>query len=232
MRIRRSRGLEGARGATGATVVVDAFRAFTTAAYLAAAEVERLIVVAEVAEAERLATRLGAIRCGEVGGVKPAGWELGNSPGEVVAAGADLRGRVVVLRSSSGTPTLAVALQAGAGPVLAAAFVTATATARMLGDAGAVSLVAAGFRGREPAAEDDAVCDLLTRRLGSDEPFDTSPFVARARTGTGAQRLATAPWVHPEDLDRCLEVDRFGFALLAVSGPDGIRLEPRRPGAG
>ena len=46
--------LEGAKRATGAVVIVDVFRAFTTAAVALARGAERIVMVAEIDEALRL----------------------------------------------------------------------------------------------------------------------------------------------------------------------------------
>ena len=48
----------------------------------------------------------------------------------------------------------------------------------------------------------------------------------RIRSGTGAERLTTTPWIDPEDLDRCLDIDRFNFAMRVR--PEGEAVVLRR----
>ena len=72
----------------GPTVVIDVFRAFSAAAYALAAGAEEIVLTETVAEAESVAHGMpGSVLMGEVNGVKPPGFHLGNSPGEIVASG-------------------------------------------------------------------------------------------------------------------------------------------------
>ncbi|MGH8934959.1 MAG: 2-phosphosulfolactate phosphatase [Acidimicrobiia bacterium] len=217
--IRRRSLLAGAQEATGPTVVIDVFRAFSTAAFALAGGVERLVLAAELDEARLVAGRLGrALLMGEEQGERPADFDLGNSPAEVL--GADLSGTTVVHRSSAGTRVVRAALQNRAGPIYACAFVVASATARALAGEPEVTLVPAGLLGEEIADEDEACADhleaLLLGRAG-----DGRARLEAAFRGNGGRRLWEAGWAHPADLGLCLALDLFDFAMK-VEEDDGL----------
>lgn len=222
-------GLAGAAEATGAAAVIDTFRAYSTAAYLFDRGIERLVLTSTLDEARSVAADLpGALLCGEEGGRRPDDFDLGNSPGEVLER-ADLGRRTVVMRTSSGTRCLRAAVAAGAAPVFAASLVVASATARSLAGMAEVSIVASGRSGVESADEDEATADLIADLLvGGTTDVDMFPgLVERIRRGDGARQLETAAWAHPDDVELCLAVDAFPFAMEATSGPDTIELRPR-----
>ena len=76
-----------------------------------------------------------------------------------------------------------------------------------------VTIVASGLEGASAADEDEETADLISDRiLGMPDDPDR---LDRIRGGEGAERLRTTAWIDPEDLARCLEVDRFAFALHA-----------------
>src|SRR5262245_51415436 len=92
MNIRIESLLAGAERAVGAVVIIDVFRAFTTAAVALARGATKIVVVRDVDEALALrAAGVGQLCMGEVGGKRPSGFDLGNSPFE--ASQADLEGR-------------------------------------------------------------------------------------------------------------------------------------------
>lgn len=199
--VHRARGIESAAGARGHVVVIDVLRAFTTAAYAFASGAERIVLV------------------GEHEGRKIAGFDHGNSPAEI--ARTDLRGRVVVLRSSSGTQGVVGATRADA--IVVASLVVAAATARWLATrARDVTLLAMGTPFGGDGLEDDACADHLEALLAG-----RAPDAARTRElvlASDAAKLALDPavdWISPADLACALDVDRFDFALI-VEREDGL----------
>ncbi len=72
MEIRIGSLLRGAQEAEGTVIVIDVFRAFTTGAVAFSRGAEKIILVAEVAEALELKSQsVGEICIGEVGGIRP-----------------------------------------------------------------------------------------------------------------------------------------------------------------
>jgi len=104
-----SRGSEGcclAVAQHGIAIVVDALRASVTIATLLARGVASIQVVAKVDDARALALLTpDALLVGERGGERIPGFDLGNSPLEVLAA-PSLAGRIAIFTSSNGAQRL------------------------------------------------------------------------------------------------------------------------------
>jgi 2-phosphosulfolactate phosphatase len=205
--------LAGAERAVGAVVIIDVFRAFTTAAVALARGATEIIIVRDVEEALALrAAGVGDLCMGEVGGRAPPGFDFGNSPFEVSRA--DLEGRTIIQRTSAGTQGIVAARQAT--QLYAGSLVTATATARAISrEAPAeVTLVAMGLEGARRTDEDELCAihlrNLLQGRRGS--PSGTREVIL-----AGPQipdfHDAAKPHLHPGDLEIALDIDRYDFAL-------------------
>src|SRR5262249_59137705 len=81
MEIRLASLLRGAQEAEGTAIIIDVFRAFTTAAVAFDRGAEQIVLVAEVEEALALRRRgVGHLCLGEVDGKRPPGFDFGNSP--------------------------------------------------------------------------------------------------------------------------------------------------------
>ena len=212
-RITRRSLLAGIHGISGPTIVIDTFRAFTTAAFLLGRGVDRIVLTETLDEArDRSLSIPGSILCGEKGGRRPDDFDLGNSPVEVERY-RDPEGRIVVMRTSAGTRGVVRALESEATPVYAASLVVAGATTAAVRRRTEIVIIASGLSGITVADEDEETAGLIASRL-QEHPNDPERL-HRIRSGAGAQRLATTAWIDPEDLDRCLEVDRFDFAMRA-----------------
>lgn len=212
-RITRRSLLAGTHGLSGPTIVIDTFRAFTTAAFLLDRGVDRIVLV-ETLDGARMRARSipGSVLCGEDEGRKPTDFDLGNSPIEAESC-PDPPGRVVVMRTSAGTRSVVNALRSGADPVYAASLVVAGATIAAVRREPQVTIVASGLSGITPADEDEETADLIANQLLG-RPDDPERL-DRIRSGAGAHRLRTTPWIDPDDLERCLAIDRFDFAMRA-----------------
>ncbi|MGI9666354.1 MAG: 2-phosphosulfolactate phosphatase [Acidimicrobiia bacterium] len=213
-----SLGIAGASMATGPTIVIDTFRAFTTAAVLFDRGVGRIILCDDVNDARDTASHLGALLCGEVGGAKPEGFDFGNSPWEATSQ-PSLAGSIVVQRTSSGTRSVLAAINAGARPVLAASLVVASATAEAVRDFDAVTIVSAGQDGTDAAEEDDLTAAHIAALLSGTGIPETATALLQSER---ASFVAEASWGYPEDVDIAADVDRFPFAMLAERTSDGL----------
>ena len=212
--------LAGAERAVGVVVIIDVFRAFTTAAVALARGATEIIIVRDVEEALALrAAGVGDLCMGEVGGRAPPGFDFGNSPFEVSRA--DLQGRTIIQRTSAGTQGIVAARQAT--QIYAGSLVTATATARAVSrEAPAeVTLVAMGLEGVRRTDEDE-LCAIHLRNL----------LQGRRGSASGTREVILAgpqipdfpdpakPHLHPGDLDIALDIDRYDFAVR-ISCEDG-----------
>jgi 2-phosphosulfolactate phosphatase len=220
-------------GVRGTVVAIDVLRAFTTAAYAFGAGASEIWLVAGVDEALARAASLGdALVMGEDRGRRPEGFDLSNSP--VAAASADLRGRVLVQRTSAGTQ--GVVRAAAADRLFAAGLVCASATARAVAEAGdgAPTYVLTGWEPDRPdrLGEDDRCTAALIERARTGDPLDADRAAAEVTASPEAARtLAVGEGhVHPDDIAYAVDVDRFDFAMEVERRPDGLRLVTRPMG--
>ncbi len=217
--------LGGARHARGLSVVIDVFRAFSTACYAVNAGVERIIPVAGLDEAHALKREHPDwLLMGERGGMRQEGFDFGNSPTEIEAA--ELAGRTVVHTTSAGTQGLAAAMAApGVTEVLAGSFVNLAATVAYIKNRApeVVTLVSMGTAGLTRSAEDD-LCAMYMKNELQGVPNRFEAIQTYLRTIESAQKFfdPKADYAPERDFELCTSLDRFGFALVASRGEDGL----------
>ncbi len=204
---------EGARKAKGSTVVIDVFRAFSTACYLMAAGAEKIFPVEHVEEALRLKALIpDAILLGERSEKIVQGFDYGNSPTHIYQK--NLIGKTIIMTTSSGTKGLMNAT--GASEILTGSFVNAGAIISYLqrSNPEMVSLVCMGYEGQRPTQEDTFLAEYIKDRI-LDIPTDFGKMKEILRTGDGARLLnpANSNWSPAQDFELCLDLDRFGFIL-------------------
>ena len=206
MNVRVTRFIDGARQATGHAVIVDVFRAFTTAAFCVAAGAREIVLVADHEEA--LVLKRGdpsLFLTGEIGGRPIPGFDIGNSPSAIEHL--DLSGRRVVQRTSAGTQGV-VAATAARGIVLGS-FVIARATVDHLRRvADEVTIVAMGHNAIADGDEDALCARYLERLLLGERPTPPSVFLEGDHSSEG-----WPDWFPRHDAELACEVDRFDFAL-------------------
>jgi 2-phosphosulfolactate phosphatase len=221
MNVRISHGVEGARSARGHTVIIDVFRAFTTAAFCVAAGARDIVLVADHEQALAMKRADPALfLTGEIGGKPIDGFDVGNSPSAIEHL--DLDGRRVVQRTSSGTQGVVAA--ENADEIVLGSFVIASATARYFANrARDVTLVAMGHGGVEPAEEDEECARYLAALLGREHPAMPS-----VRLDGDHSPLGWPDWFPRRDAELALQVDRFDFAL-PVTRENGLLVARRAP---
>ena len=221
MEIRIDSLLRGAREAEGTVIVIDVFRAFTTAAVAFSRGADKIILVAKVEEALELRQRgVGELCIGEVAGARPEGFDFGNSPYEMSAA--DVQGRVLIQSTRAGTVGMAEAT--GAREVYAGSFTTANATVQAIRrrDPPLVTIVAMGAEGKVRSDEDEQ-CALYLRNLFLGRSPDRDAVRKLVMAGQEAQKYGDPrkPHFHPEDPEMALRIDSFAFAIR-VTREDGL----------
>lgn len=205
--------LKGATRATGVVVVIDVFRAFTTAAVALANGATGIVMVRTVEEALALRDAgIGQFCMGEVHGRAPPGFDFGNSPFEI--AGVDFGGKTILQRTSAGTQGIVAASKAKR--LYAASLVTAEATVRAVlsGSPDQVSLVAMGDNGLRRTDEDE-LCAIHLRNRLEGRPGDADAIRRLILAGGEVRRFhdPSRPYLHPEDVDIALDIDRYDFAV-------------------
>ena len=213
--------LEGARAAEGTAIIIDVFRAFTTAAVALSRGAEKIVLVAEVDEALELRQRgMGDLCMGEVAGMRPEGFELGNSPFELSQA--DVQGKTLIQSTRAGT--VGVAAARNADRIYAGSLVLARATVEgILRDPpDLVSIVAMGAEGAERADEDEQ-CALYIRNLLQGREPDREAVRNLILSGAESQKYGDPdrPHFHPRDKEAALEIDTVPFSIR-VSREDGL----------
>jgi 2-phosphosulfolactate phosphatase len=206
--------LEGATRATGTVAVIDVFRAFTTAAVALANGASKIVMVRTVEEAFELREAgTGEVCMGEVRGRAPEGFDFGNSPFEI--SGVDFGGKTILQRTSAGTQGI-VEAATRAERLYAASLVTAEATVRALlsGSPDKVSLVAMGENGLKRTDEDE-LCAIHLRNQLEGRPGDPDAIRRLILAGGEVGRFhdPSRPYLHPEDVDMALDIDRYDFAV-------------------
>jgi 2-phosphosulfolactate phosphatase len=205
--------LEGATRATGSVAVIDVFRAFTTAAVALANGASRIVMVRSVEEALALREAgIGQVCMGEVRGRAPDGFDFGNSPFEI--SNADFHRKTIIQRTSAGTQGIVAVSKADR--LYVAALVTAEATVRALrsGSSDRVSLVAMGDNGLKRTDEDE-LCAIHLRNRLEGRPGDPDAIRRLILAGGEVGRFhdPARSYLHPEDVDIALDVDRYDFAV-------------------
>jgi 2-phosphosulfolactate phosphatase len=212
--------LSGAAGARGVAVIIDVLRAFSCAALMFRYGITELVLVRTPEQALAFRDRHPrSLAAGEVRGEMVQGFDLGNSPRDIVERGEEFfRGRAVALRSSAGTQG-ALEASATADHVLLASYMTAAATARYIRRAesptGIATIVAMGFEGVESSVEDERCGDYLEHLL-TGTPYDhvaavwecmNEPSIAKSLRGEH-------PYRSRDDVILALQRDVFEFAMV------------------
>ncbi len=205
--------------ATGTVLVIDVLRAFSTAAYAFSLGAKEILLVSTVEEALALRSQIPNSKVmGEVHGLRPNGFDFGNSPTYLVQN--DLTGLTMIQRTSAGTQ--GIIRSQNAEVLLAVSFTVASATLRHVKKLGVeqVTFVITG-QGFGHGDEDLACANYLEALMKGESP-DTKPFIQRVLASKDAsQHLDPNQTGFPiTDLDYCTQVDKFDFAL-PVERKDG-----------
>jgi 2-phosphosulfolactate phosphatase len=208
MEIIHATGVEGARHARGLAVVIDVLRSFTVSAYALAGGALECRLVTTTDEARALVTATPrAVICAEEEGLPVEGIAISNSPTQIRAV--DLKGRVLVQRSSAGTP-VAASVHAGVD-IFAASLVVARATVRacLSRHPDTLTLIASA-----DYPEDHACARYMEAIINGESP-DLDRLLRPLRDSERYAHLMSGAWpgFPPTDLELALEPDRFTFAM-------------------
>ena len=221
MEIRLGSLLAGAREAVGTVVLIDVYRAFTTAPVMFLRGAEKIVMVGEVKDALELKRRgAGDLCVGEIGGTKPDGFDHGNSPFEMTRV--DLAGKTIIQSTRAGTVGVEAACRAdriyGGSLVMA----EATAAAILEDDPAQVTLVAMGWEGHTRTDEDEQ-CGLYLRNLLQGRSPDVESVRSLVLSGEESQKFGDPgkPQFHPRDRDIALRINSVPFAV-SIAREDGL----------
>ena len=220
MEVTHTRLLEGAQTAKGVAVIIDVFRAFTCAPLLFSLGIQKSILVSTPEEAFALKEKNNElVLIGEVEGIPIDGFDLGNSPSEILKKGAGFfGGKTVVQRTSSGVQGVLMALDV-ADEVLPASYALAKSTARYIlsKQPPRVSIVSMGWALKHIAPEDEWCGVYIAHLLGVSE-YDHNEALEEILYNQTTQKFfdPEKPHFPPEDPIMCLQLDIHDFVLRAT----------------
>ena len=211
----------GAEEAQGTTIIIDVFRAFTTAAIAFDRGAKEIVLFADPNDALDLHRKgVGDYLMGEVSGKKPDGFHFGNSPHEI--SDVDMTGKTLIQSTRAGT--VGVEAATNAAEVFLGSFVVAQATvdAIMKESPSLVSIIAMGDQGVVRADEDEQ-CGIYLRNIMEERKPDFNAVKSLIMTGGATQKFfdPEQPQYHPEDVTLALQADRYSFAMK-ISREDGL----------
>lgn len=205
--------LDGAREARGLTVIIDVFRAFSTACYAYHSGATKIIPVGSIDLAYRLKEQNpDFVLLGERNEQKPEGFDFGNSPSQLVAE--KIAGKTLVHTTSSGTQGIANA--ENADEIITGSFVNAGGIVRYIRQQNptVVSLVCMGYACEYPTDEDTLCAEWIRNELGG-KRNNFEAMIDAIRIGSGARFFDAEKqsWSPQADFELCLNLNRFDFVL-------------------
>lgn len=204
---------KGAKVATGTTIIIDVFRAFSTACYAFEKGIQKIYPVGDIELAYKLKKQHpDYILVGEREEQKPKGFDFGNSPAQLIKA--NISTTTMVHTTSAGTQGIANASKAR--EILSGSFVNAGAIIRYIGkkQPETVSLVCMGYACEYPTDEDTLCAQYIKNELEG-KPNNFAKMVKTIRSGDGARFFdpEKQSWSPQEDFNLCLDLNRFNFVL-------------------
>ena len=221
--------LEGARQAQGLAVIIDVFRAFSTACYVVRNGAVQIIPVGDVDLAYKLKEENpDHVLMGERKGKMLPGFDYGNSPAHIETV--DFAGKTVIQTTSAGTQGFANAKDAD--ELISGSFVNAEAIVAYIRKKAPaiVSLVCMGTWAVKPSDEDTLCAEYIKDRLNN-RKLDKKEIYHRLRDSKTA-RIFFDPdvtWAPEADFDLCLNIGLCDFVLKAEAiENDLLALRPIR----
>jgi len=205
--------LDGARDAKGLTVIIDVFRAFSTACYAFESGAYKIFPIGDIDQAYQIKSKNpDFVLVGERNEQKPPGFDFGNSPSQLLTG--NLHGRTIVHTTSSGTQGIANAKNAD--EIITGSFVNAGAIIKYIQQKQpkTVSLVCMGYACEYPTDEDTLCAEWIKNELES-KPNNFEKMVETIRNGSGARFFDPdkQSWSPQADFELCLDLNRFNFVL-------------------
>ncbi len=205
--------LEGAKKANGLTVIIDVFRAFSTACYIFEWGAKSVIPVGNIELSYQLKEKNpDFVLVGERNEQKPPGFDFGNSPSLLQTD--RIKGKTIIHTTSSGTQGITNAIYAA--EIITGSFVNAGAIVRYIqkNQPEIVSLVCMGYACEYPTDEDTLCATFIKNELES-VPNNFDKMVDIIRNGSGARFFDEDKqnWSPKKDFELCLDLNRFDFVL-------------------
>ncbi len=207
--------VEGARQARGLTVIIDVFRAFTTACHVMHNHAKTIIPVGDIDVAYALKNEHpDYILMGERDDKIPAGFDYGNSPAHVKHV--DFTGKTVVHTTSAGTQGIHNATRAD--EIITGSFVNIHAIIQYIKKQKPeyLSLVCMGYATKHPTLEDTFCAEYIYNTL-KNKYTDFNDMVEKMKDGPGKRFFEeiNQSFSPREDFILCTQLGVFPFILKA-----------------
>lgn len=208
------------RKETKVTVVIDVFRAFTTASYvLEQSPASYKLAVKQDVVSQLVLKHLNPLVIGKPEkGMDGQMYHIPNSPTRVLDV--EISNRDVIHRTEAGAKGVLSAQKADI--VLAAGFVNAAATVNHIKTLNnpKVTILPMGHEGNFSSLEDE-LCAKYIGALLENATVELTPYLSELKEGPGRYFFLDDQWQYPSaDFERCLEIDRFNFAIQAIVKSD------------
>ncbi|MBU1975198.1 MAG: 2-phosphosulfolactate phosphatase [Nanoarchaeota archaeon] len=215
MKIRRKSLYTGARDAKGLSVIIDVFRAYSVAGYVFGNGAEKILLTQTIEDALAIKKKNpDFILMGEKKGLRPEGFDYGNSPYDVSKL--DFRDKRIAMVTQAGTQ--GIHLAKSADEVLAGSFLCIGAIVRYIQKRNPkiVTLVGMGAAGRRKRDEDELCADYIQLSLEGGKP-DFKKMKTYLRTYMSAKKFfnKNLPEFPEQDFECSLDLDRFDFVMKA-----------------
>lgn len=195
-------------------VIIDVFRAFTTAAYALDQDPENYFLTNKTPVVERLIKEYPEpflIGKPEIG--QTLAYHIPNSPTRVQDH--DLKGKTIIHRTEAGAK--GVLESSSADQILVVSFPNILATAQYLKqfDPATITIKPMGHEGTTPSLEDNLCAEVLKSLLeGNDSPRDL--LMKELKEGPGKYFFQQDQLQYPkDDFKKCLEIGKFNFVIEA-----------------
>lgn len=215
MKITTLHNIEGAKKAKGLTVIIDVFRAFTTACYVFNNGAEKIIPVGDIELAYKLKREHpDYILMGERDGYIQPGFDFGNSPLQILNF--NFKGKTVVLTTTAGTRGLVNAKDAH--KIITGSFINIGAIIKYIKSQNPKNLsLVCTDTANEHILNEDAMCAKYISNALLDKPNDFNKIIKHLKKAGYANHFFD-PKVesHPiEDFNLCMTLNKFNFVLIA-----------------
>ena len=204
---------------THVVIVIDAFRAFSTASYVLARYPATYIITPKSEVISRLLVNyIDPLIIGKPEKGVDLAYDIPNSPTRVQEV--KITNRNIFHRTEAGAKGILFARDADI--ILATGFVNADATVKYIKELinPRITILPMGHEAITPSIEDD-VCSLYIESLIKNERLNLASFLPEIRKGSGKYFFSEDQLQYPSaDFERCLEIRRFNFAIRAIVQDD------------
>lgn len=204
-----------------AIIIVDVFRAFTTACYILEKKPLEYVYASKSDVLSRLASNYSnAVLVGKPEIGANLSYDIPNSPTRTDAV--SISNKIVLHRTEAGAKGVLSALKKSNSLVFASGLVNADATVNYIKSLNIknVYVQPMGHEAETPSLEDDVCADYI-KALLSGQKYSYEKFIPTIREKSGRYFFGEDQWQYPyQDFDRCLDVNRFKFAIQATARDD------------